>query len=151
MRRGALFRWLQADKCSTEGAGHFLRLDRTRKARMKSLWHPGLCRGERSFKPYQNEHGSVKEATEKGQKPCKIDAKIPIKFFPTTRLHFLPSNPTILNALRKTFAIEMKLSKYPAKGKKRAKKSEKEELVEEQAKWFRCYRTVTNSLPFLPL
>ena len=38
VRRGASFRRPQVDKCSAEG---FFRLDRNRKPRMKSLWHPG--------------------------------------------------------------------------------------------------------------
>ena len=29
-----------------------------------------LCRVKRSFKPYQNEHNSVKDTAEKGKKPC---------------------------------------------------------------------------------
>ena len=55
VRRGASFRRPQADTCSAKGrrherrsgenkafcAGHFLRLDRNRKPRMKRLWHPG--------------------------------------------------------------------------------------------------------------
>ena len=48
VRRGASFRRSQADTCSAKGrrherrsAGHFLRLHRNRKPRMKSLWHPG--------------------------------------------------------------------------------------------------------------
>ena len=31
-------------KTTSGGAGHFLRLDRNRKPRMKSLWHPGYRR-----------------------------------------------------------------------------------------------------------
>ena len=31
----------KAEETSGEAAGHFLRLDRNRKPRMKSLWHPG--------------------------------------------------------------------------------------------------------------
>ena len=57
VRLGASFRRPQADTCSAKGrrlerrsckkkplafsAGHFLRLDRNRKPRMESLWHPG--------------------------------------------------------------------------------------------------------------
>ena len=38
-----------------------------------------LCKVKRSFKPYQNEHNSVKDTGEKGKKPCNIDLKISMK------------------------------------------------------------------------
>ena len=42
VRRGASFRRQQADTCSAEGRRHERqRLDRNRKPRMISLWHPG--------------------------------------------------------------------------------------------------------------
>ena len=40
-----------------------------------------LFRVKRSFKPYQNEHDSVKEAGEMGKKACNIDPKITMKIF----------------------------------------------------------------------
>ena len=38
-----------------------------------------LCRVKRPFKPFQNEHNSVKDTGEKGKIPCNIDLKISIK------------------------------------------------------------------------
>ena len=49
-----------------------------------------LCRVKRSFKPYQNEHNSVKDTREKGKNPCKIDLKISMKFLS----HYPPSLET---------------------------------------------------------
>ena len=45
---------------------------------------------KRSFKPYQNEHNSVKGTREKGKNPCKIDLKISMKFLS----HYPPSSET---------------------------------------------------------
>ena len=39
----------------------------------RSAHQSPLCRVKRSFKPYQNEHNSVKDTGENGKKPCKID------------------------------------------------------------------------------
>ena len=39
-----------------------------------------FCRVKRCFKPYQNEHNSVKDTGGKGQKPCNIDLKILSRF-----------------------------------------------------------------------
>ena len=38
-----------------------------------------LCKVKRSFKPYQNEHNSVKDTGEKGKTPRNIDLKISLK------------------------------------------------------------------------
>ena len=85
-----------------------------------------LVQSVRSFKPYQNEHNSVKSPGEKGKKPCSIDLKISMKIlFHVTHLPFLSSNPKILKAFLKTFATKMKPTKCPARGKKWGKKSEK--------------------------
>ena len=51
-----------------------------------------LCRVKRSFKPYQNEHNSVKDTGEKGKKPCNIDLKI--SSYPKIPIAFLKSFPT---------------------------------------------------------
>lgn len=45
--------------------------------------------GKGSFKPYQNEHDSIKEATETGKKRCNVDLKIPVKIW--FHHHVLPS------------------------------------------------------------
>ena len=45
---------------------------------------------KRSFKPYQNEHNSVKDTREKGKNQCKIDLKISMKFLS----HYPPSSET---------------------------------------------------------
>ena len=50
-----------------------------------------LCRFKRFFKPYQNEHDSVKETREQGRKPCNIDPKITVK----TLFHYPPTFPFI--------------------------------------------------------
>ena len=50
-----------------------------------------LCRVKRSFKPYQNEHNSVKDTGEKGKKPCNIDLKISMKIL----FHYPPTFPFI--------------------------------------------------------
>ena len=109
-----------------------------------------LCRVKRSFKPYQNEHNSVKDIREKGKKPsCSIDLKntkrkkpimhvtltwkFPWKFCSTTFLPFVSSNPKILKAFRKTFPPKMK----PAKCEKRKKnwgKLEKRKRGEERTR-----------------
>ena len=63
------------------------------------------CRVKRSFKPYQNDHNSVKDTQEKGKKPCHIDHE-----------NLVPL-PTYLSFL-KTFPTKMKPSKCPAREKK---------------------------------
>ena len=50
-----------------------------------------LCKVKRSFKPYQNEHNSVKDTGEKGKKPCNIDLKISMKIL----FHYPPTFPYI--------------------------------------------------------
>ena len=50
-----------------------------------------LCRVKRSFKPYQNDHNSVKDTGEKGKKPCNIDLKISMKIL----FHYPPTFPYI--------------------------------------------------------
>ena len=48
-----------------------------------------LCRGKRSFKPYQNEHNSVKDTGERSKKPRDIDLKISMKIL----FHCSPTFP----------------------------------------------------------
>ena len=86
-----------------------------------------LCHLKRSFKQYQNEHGSVKEAgPRKRQKPCNIlTRKFSSKSSSTTHLTSLLSNPKILKALPKTFPYKMKPTKCPATEKKRGEKAKK--------------------------
>ena len=74
------------------------------------------CRVKRSFKPYQNDHNSVKDTQEKGKKPCHIDPNI-------FHENLVPL-PTYLSFL-KTFPTKMKPSKCPAREKKWGKKSQK--------------------------
>ena len=73
-----------------------------------------LCKVKRSFKQYQNEHGSVKVAREKGKK----NRKFSWKSSSTTHLPTLLSNPKILKALPKTFPYKMKPTKCPGTEKK---------------------------------
>ena len=90
-----------------------------------------LCRVKRCFKPYQNEHNSVKDTRDRGKKPCNIDLKISMKSCSTTHLPFLSSNSEILKAFLKTFPTKMKPTKCPAKKKKnRARKAKIEEKRE---------------------
>ena len=93
-----------------------------------------LCRVRRSFKPYQNEHDSVKETGEKGKNHVTLTRKFPQKSCFTTHLPFLSPNPKILKAFPKTFPTKMKLTKCPAKAKNEARKAEEEERRGEKRK-----------------
>ena len=63
------------------------------------------CAGCRSLiKQNQNEHNSIKEAPERGNKPCNSDLKISMKFL----FHFPPF------LLYKTFPTKIKPTKCPA-------------------------------------
>ena len=64
-----------------------------------------VCRVKRSFKPYKNEHNSVKDTGEKGKKPCDIDLKIAMKI-----LFYYPLSPNtkILKTFLKTFPSKIK-------------------------------------------
>ena len=55
-----------------------------------------VCRVKRSFKPYKNEHNSVKDTGEKGKKSCDIDLKIAMKI-----LFYYPVSPN--TKILKTF------------------------------------------------
>ena len=83
-----------------------------------------LWREKRSFKPYQNEHNSVKDSGEKGKKPCNV--KISMKSCSSTHLPFLSFNPKILKAFLKTFPTKMKPTKCPGEKKKETRKEKKE-------------------------
>ena len=48
-----------------------------------------LCKVKRSFKPYQNEHNSVKDTGETSKKPRDIDLKISMKIL----FHYPPTFP----------------------------------------------------------
>ena len=50
-----------------------------------------LCRVKRSFKPYQNEHNSVKDTGERSKKPRDKDLKISMKIL----FHYPPTFPFI--------------------------------------------------------
>ena len=74
-----------------------------------------LCRVKRSFKPYQNEHNSVKDTRERSKKPCDTDLKISMKIL----FHCsLSPNPKILKAFLKTLPTKTKPTKCPAREKK---------------------------------
>ena len=77
-----------------------------------------LCRVKRSFKPYQNEHNSVKDTGEKSKKPRDKDLKISMKILCITHLPFLSPNPKILKAFLKSLPTKMKPTKCPAREKK---------------------------------
>ena len=80
-----------------------------------------LWRVKRSFKPYQNEHNSVKNTGEKGKKSCNIDLKI-------------SSDPKIPIAFLKTFPTKMKPTNAQQEQKGWGKKSEKEGRRESERK-----------------
>ena len=88
-----------------------------------------LCRVKRSFKSYQNEHNSVKDTGEKGEKPCNIDQKICMTIlfhFPST---FPFINSKVLKAFLKTFPTKIKPTKImPSVQKKKieARKAKKD-------------------------
>ena len=69
------------------------------------------------FKPYQNEHNSVKDTGEKGKKPWKIDQKIAKKIL----FHYSPA-PKILKAFLKTFPTKLRPTRCPAKEKNEERK-----------------------------
>ena len=86
------------------------------------------CRVKTSFKPYQNEHNSVKDTGEKGKKTMRHwpeychENLVPLPTYP-----FLSPNPKILKAFLKTFPTKIKPTKCPAKETKWGKKIEKRE------------------------
>ena len=56
--------------------------------RLRTTLSPNLCSWvKRSFKPYQNEHNSVKEAREKGKKCAMSTQQFPRKSCSPTHLH----------------------------------------------------------------
>ena len=88
---------------------------------------------KRSFKPYKNEHNSVKYTGERSKKPRDIDLKISMKIlfhYPPT---YLSPNPKILKAFLKTLPTKMTPTKCPAREKKNeARKAKKEERRESE-------------------
>ena len=85
-----------------------------------------LCRVKRSFKPYQNEHNSVKDTGERSKKPCDIDLKISMKilFHYSLTFPFTP-NPKMLKVFLKTLPTKTKPTECPARGKKMRQKKRK--------------------------
>ena len=62
---------------------------------VKSSFSAILCRVKRSFKPYQNEHDSVKKAGGKGKNKCNAGSeKIPMKIL----FHYQPTFHLILRS-----------------------------------------------------
>ena len=84
---------------------------------------------QRLFKPCQNDHDSVKEAGEKFEGHEKLIQKFQRKSSAITHLLFLPSNPTILKAFRKTIPTQMKPYKCPEKKDKKIKDISKIQVV----------------------
>ena len=80
-----------------------------------------LCKVKRSFKPYQNEHNSVKDTGEKGKKPCN------------THLPFLSANSNILKAFLKTFPTKIKPLNAQQEKKMRQEKRKKREGEKEKS------------------
>ena len=73
----------------------------------------------RTFKPYQNEHNSVKDTEERSKKPPYIDLKISMKIlFHCPPSFFFSPNPKILKAFLKSIPTKMKPTKCPAREKK---------------------------------
>ena len=84
---------------------------------------------KRSFKPYQNEHDSVKEAREKGKKPCNVEKKGPWQTCPTTHLFFHLIPPQLFSlkwSLLKAWKKKIKEArKVKQKGRRKGKKKVK--------------------------
>ena len=93
-----------------------------------------LCRVKRSFKPYQNEHNSVKDTGEKGKKPCNIGLKISMKSCSIAHLPFLSSNCKILKVFLKTYPTKGKATKCPVREKKSEARKTKNKREGEKAK-----------------
>ena len=100
-----------------------------------------FCTVKRCFKPYQNEHNSVKDTGEKGKKPCNIELKINMKILfhcPPTHLPFLSSNPEFLKAFLKNVSIKMKPTKCQAKEKMKQEKQKKRGLEKAKSRSQNC-------------
>ena len=93
-----------------------------------------LCRVKRSFKPYQNEHDSVKETGEKAKNHVTLTRKFPQKSCFTTHLPFLSPNPKILKAFPKTFPTKMKLTKINAQQKQKMRQEKRKKRRGEERK-----------------
>ena len=82
----------------------------------------------RSFKPYKNEHETVKETREKGKKKhVTLTEKFSMKIlfhYPLTGT-FLSSNPKIIKLSQKLLPTKMKPTKCPAKEKNWGNESER--------------------------
>ena len=85
-----------------------------------------LCKVKRSFKPYQNEHNSVKDTEKKAKNHVTLTWKSPWKSCSIAHLPFLSPNPKILKAFLKTLPTKMKPTKCPAREKNEARKAKKE-------------------------
>ena len=100
---------------------HFYRLWRHPFYRSRTILSSNLCRVRRSFKPYQNEHGSVKEV---GENHVTLLRKFAWKSCSTTHLLFHSSNSKILKAFPKNFYHRNEAyNKCPAKEKNEARKA----------------------------
>ena len=93
-----------------------------------------MYRVKRSFKPYQNEHNSVKDTGETSKKPRDIDLKISMKIFSIAYLPFLSPNPKILKAFLKALATKIKPTKCPAREKKMRQEKRKKRGRKESEK-----------------
>jgi len=79
----------------------------------------------KSFKPYPNEHDSLKQTRERRKKPCNFEQKIPMKILSHYSVYFLQKKKfTVLERFAKPFPTKRKPSKCPTK-EKRGKKSKR--------------------------
>lgn len=67
------------------------------------------CRGRGSLNPFPNEHDWVKQDGEEYKKLCKVDPKFQWKSFPPNHLHFIRSNPMILEVVQELFSWKWSL------------------------------------------
>ena len=125
--------------------GPFYPLWRHQFWRSRTTFFANLCRVKRSFKPYQNEHNSVKDT---GERSKKIHVTLTWKSCSIAHLPFLSPNPKILKAFLKTLPTKMKPTKCPAREKKWGKKSEKRREDREKAKKVKVKTAVSRNLAF---
>ena len=100
-------------------------LAKTREARF-ACPNRRAC-SQASFKPYQTDHDSAKEAGEKGK--TNVDPKIPMKILFHYTFHC-----KILRALPQTFPIEMKPTKWPSSKRKRSRQEKRKKRGGEKTK-----------------
>ena len=93
--------------------------------RSRTTFSTNLGRVKGSFKPYQNEHNSVKNTQEKAKNHVTLTWTFPRKSCSTTHLPFLSYSPKILKAFLKPFPPKWSLLNAQQEKKMWGKKSKK--------------------------